>query len=194
MKKNLILLITTLMLILSACELTPTPTEESSEPTATFTPIPAQVDVAPEVEEVVPESTATPTFTPTPTPLTCAQLLAPENNAELPAEGKVTFSWTQVDDAALYSLNFIFPNELTLSFDTTETSKNRYMEAFSMHPAYSQGGEHQWNVTTLNAAGEEICQSDFFTFTKPVLGSPPQSDGNDGDGDDDEKPPITPGE
>ena len=182
MKIKLILLITTLTLILSACEFPP-------DAALTETPIPkpaaepAQVETAPEVEEVAPEPTAT--FTPEPEIVVveekqnCLDLLIPLDKADLPAEGKVVFSWTTHDSAESYSLNFIFPDELTLSFDSTETTKNRYMEAFSMHPAYSQSGEHQWNVTALNADGEEICHSDFFTFTKAISGNVSQGNGGD---------------
>ncbi|MBT7188623.1 MAG: hypothetical protein HN916_00370 [Anaerolineae bacterium] len=191
MKRKLTLLITTLMLILSACEITPTPLPEPETE-------PAQVDAVPEAEEVVPEPTAT--FTPesaeNDTPAEeevaapeeteekteqCLELLTPLDKADLPAEGKVVFSWTAHDSAESYSLNFIFPDGLTLEFATNETTKNRYMDGFSMHPAYNQSGEHQWNVTALNAAGEEICQSDFFTFTKPQTPeNKPQGDGGCG--------------
>ena len=197
MKRKFILLITTLMLILSACEFPP-----DAAPTETPTPEPAaepaQVEIAPEVEEVAPEPTAT--FTPEPEVVVveekqvCLDLLTPLDKADLPADGKVVFSWTANEEAESYSLNFIFPDGLTLNFTTDETSKNRYMDGFSMHPAYSQSGEHQWNVTALNAAGEEICQSDFFTFTKPVVGSTSQDNGGGGDngdsGWDDDDGPI----
>jgi len=172
MNLKLILLSLTLLLGLVSCLPTPTPTEESSQPTATLTPESVQVEAASEAKKEEPAPTAT--FPPTPKPLNCIELLTPEDKTELPAEGKVTFSWTPVDEAALYSLNFIFPDGLALEFVTNETSKNRYMEAFSMHPAYTQGGKHQWNVSALNAAGKEICSSDIFTFTKP------QGDGGPG--------------
>jgi len=114
------------------------------------------------------------------------ELLTPLDLADLPPEGKVVFTWTAHPDAKSYSLNFIFPDGLELNFTTSETTKNRYMDGFSMHPAYNQSGEHQWNVSALNAAGAEICQSDFFTFTKPAYEvapkSPPQDNDNDGGG------------
>lgn len=173
MKSKLIILLA-LLLGLVSCLPMPTPTEESPQPTATSTPKSVQVEAAPEAKKEEPAPTAT--FTLIPEALSCIELLTPEDKTELPAEGKVTFSWTALDEAALYSLNFIFPDGLTLEFETNETTKNRYMEAFSMHPAYTQDGKHQWNVTALNAAGEEICISDIFVFTKP------QSDGDSGDG------------
>ncbi|MBT3190725.1 MAG: hypothetical protein HN736_04305 [Anaerolineae bacterium] len=190
MKRKLITLIIALMLILSACEFPPTsPPEEEAEslPTKTFTPEPepSQPDTAPEAEEIAEEPTAT--FTPTSVP--CVELLSPLDLADLPAEGKVIFSWTPLDDAETYSLNFIFPDGLTLRFETNKTTKNRYMDGFSMHPAYNQSGEHQWYVTALNAASEGLCQSDFFIFTKPVLGNAPQGDNDGSDGGLGEGPP-----
>ncbi|NQU31208.1 MAG: hypothetical protein HQ525_11125 [Anaerolineae bacterium] len=173
--KSKLILIPALLLGTLACGVstpTPAPSNDAAQedPTATFTPTNTETNTP----------TATPTFTPPPThtPLVCVQPLIPENGAELPAEGKVTFTWTALDEAELYILNFFFPDGLTLEFETTETSKNRYMEAFSMHPAYTQSGEHQWNVSALNAAGEEICSSDFFIFTKPQT----QSNGSNGGG------------
>ncbi|MBT3338722.1 MAG: hypothetical protein HN855_10660 [Anaerolineae bacterium] len=108
----------------------------------------------------------------------------PLDKADLPAEGKVVFSWTAHDSAESYLLNFIFPDGLTLEFTSDETTKNRYMDGFSMHPAYSQSGEHQWNVTALNAAGEELCQSDFFTFTKGVSDGVGEESSNNNKDDD----------
>ncbi len=194
MKSKLIVLTIILLMILSACEITPTPTpdqEAKPEPTKTFTPEPepAQADTAPEAQEPTPEPTAT--FTPTPIP--CVELLTPLDLADLPPAGKVVFSWETHPEADSYSLNFIFPDGLTLNFTTDETTMNRYMDGFSMHPAYNQSGEHQWNVTALNAAGEALCQSDFLTFTKAISEiapeSAPQGDGDGGGGaGDDEKP------
>lgn len=182
MKSKLTLLTLALLLGLSACEITPTPTE-SPQPTATFIPEPAQVDAAPE---------PTATFTPEPAASddkeapSCTDLLTPEDGAELGSSGPVTFSWQPVDEVALYQLYILFPTEVDLTFELTETSITRYLEAFSMHPAYHQGGEHQWNVTALNAEGETICNSDFFTFTKPDSASAPenapQGDGSNGEG------------
>ena len=178
MKSKLILILALLLGTLACGVSTPTPAPSNvaaqEEPTATFTPEPAKINAAPEVKDEEPASTAT--FTPEHPD--CVELLTPLDKVELPAEGKVTFTWTALDEAELYILNFIFPDGLALEFETAETSKNRYMEAFSMHPAYTQSGEHQWNVSALNAAGEEICSSDFFIFTKPQT----QSNGSNGGG------------
>jgi hypothetical protein len=112
-----------------------------------------------------PVATATPTEalteTPTATPLACVALLAPENGADLPVTGKVTFSWTAMDGAERYVLNFILPSGQTVSFETDQTSRNRYMEAFVA------GGEYQWQVAAHRADGREVCVSEVFVFDKP---------------------------
>ncbi|MBT3322514.1 MAG: hypothetical protein HN392_09550 [Anaerolineae bacterium] len=192
--KSKLIIIFILLLSLSACKITPTPVlsgdeEPTDEPkaTETFTPEPAQV------EEKTPEPTET--FTPEPvvdeleeTP-SCTQLLTPEDGAELPSSGQVTFSWQPVEGAALYQLYILFPTEVDLTFELAETSITRYTESFSMHPAYHQGGEHQWNVTALNAEGEIICSSDFLTFRKPdSISTPENRSQGDGGGDGGEDP------
>ena len=114
----------------------------------------------PEIEE---EPEPTPTFTPTPEPLICAQPLTPEDGAELPYEGKVIFSWSEMEGSTEYILEIRLPSGNIVSFESDTTEIARYTEAFE------QGGEYQWIVTALNATGEEFCESTIFTFTKPQL-------------------------
>jgi hypothetical protein len=198
MKSKFILLATILVLLLSACEITPTPTpapdsstgseqapanDPAPQPTATFTPEPEESTET----ESGPESSEAETSEETEdVEEHCITLLEPLDLADLPAQGKVVFTWTAHPDAETYSLNFIFPDGLELNFTTDETTLNRYMDGFSMHPAYNQSGEHQWNVSALNTAGEELCQSDFFTFTKPLSdGASEENSNNGGNGDGD---------
>ena len=108
-----------------------------------------------------PVATVTPTAAPTETALACVVLLAPENGADLPVTGKVTFSWTPTDGAEGYVLNFILPSGQTVSFETDQTTRNRYMEAFVA------GGEYQWQVVAYSADGSELCVSEVFVFDKP---------------------------
>ncbi len=68
-----------------------------------------------------------------------------------------------MDDAANYLLSILLPWGNIVIFESEETEIARYMKAFR------QGGEYQWYVTALNAEGEVICSSHFFTFTKPAL-------------------------
>jgi len=90
------------------------------------------------------------------------ELLYPENAVEVPAVGKVTFEWTALEGADVYLLTFTLPPDDEVIFETDGTTRDRYMEAFGM------AGEFEWNVSALNADGLELCQSDFFTFTKPL--------------------------
>jgi hypothetical protein len=118
---------------------------------------------------------ATPTDIPTEPPLTCVTLLAPVNGADLPLTGKVTFSWTPLNEAGTYVLNIILPSGETLSFETDQTFRDRYMEAFVA------GGKYQWQVIAQGADGSDICVSEVSTFDKPAY-EKPKGGGNDGNG------------
>ncbi|MCP4138883.1 MAG: hypothetical protein GY755_01075 [Chloroflexi bacterium] len=138
----------------------------------------------PEVKEEEPEPT--PTFTPEPILSEdegCSQLLTPEDGAELPYIGKVIFSWTKLEDATKYILTITMPSGNIVTFESDKTEIARYMEAFE------QGGEYQWSIIVLNAAGEEICESTLFSLTKPQL--PENKSQGDGTGAGEEKPPTT---
>ncbi len=198
MKSKFIVLTITLMLTLSACEITPTPGSSTGSGQAPEIEEPTPEVVESEPEEVAPETEEEPAETSEASTEAeeeeleehCLDLLEPLDLADLPPEGKVVFTWTAHPDAESYSLNFVFPDGLELNFTTNETTLNRYMDGFSMHPAYTQSGEHQWNVSALNAAGEELCQSDFFTFTKPATGtSQKNNDSGGGDSSSEECPP-----
>jgi hypothetical protein len=119
----------------------------------------------------VPVAIESPTVTPTETPLACATLLTPENGANLPVTGKVTFSWAPMDGTASYLLNFILPSGQTVSFETEQTSRDRFMEAFI------SGGEYQWQVIAEGTDGNEICVSEVFTFDKPAYEQPQKPEG-----------------
>ncbi len=170
--------------LLSSCA-PATPTQESevvndvvTEAPATEAPI-AQKPIV--TEE--PVSTESPTEAPTESPLACVTLLAPVNGAEIPPVGKVTFSWTAMDEAGKYVLNIILPSGEIVLFETDQTFRDRYMEAFVA------GGEYQWNVIAQSLDGSEICVSEVATFDKPAY-EIPNSDGSDGgDGGEEEPPP-----
>lgn len=156
MKPRWILLATLLLAACGPATTTPTPTPTpTASPTATST------------NTVTPTATATLTPTATltlkATQLLCVDLLAPENGAELPAGGKVTFAWTGLDGAETYLLTFTLPSGVTATFETGGTTRDRYMEAFS------PGGEYHWNVTALAADGSQMCSSVFLP--SPSLGT-----------------------
>lgn len=164
-----------LALLLSAClPVTPTPMEEATEESAT-----TEEAVATEERTVTEEPAATEALTEP--PLRCVELLAPLNLADLPALGKVTFEWSALEGADSYLLIFTLSSGESVAFETDGTTRERYMEAFP------QGGAYQWNVAALDAEGETLCDSDFFTFAKPVSVTVPENVPQAGDGEAQEK-------
>ena len=111
---------------------------------------------------LIPLATEEPVLSEVEGPLACVELLAPLDLAKLPAVGKVTFEWSEIEGADTYNLNFTLPSGDIVTFETDGTTRDRYMEGFGM------AGEFEWNVTALNN-GEGICRSDFFTFSKLLM-------------------------
>lgn len=89
------------------------------------------------------------------------KLVAPPAGASLEHQGMVKFEWEPQAGAQKYVLTFITSNGNTVSFETTETSIEKYIEIFPSE------GEYQWNVTAYGADGAQLCQSDTAGFTKP---------------------------
>jgi hypothetical protein len=71
-----------------------------------------------------------------------------------------------------YVLNIILPSGTTISFETKETFRDQYMEAFST------GGSYQWSVTAIGQDRKrtEICSSALSTFSKQASAPPPQAE------------------
>jgi len=138
----------------------PSPEMVSGAWTPTSSPSPT---ASPTLSPEAPTSTATPlpTLTLTVTPLVCFQLISPQDGAELPNKGGVTFSWGEQAGAANYILTFTFPNGLPVTFESQKSEHTRYMESLIM------GGTYTWQVTALDAAGETICSARPYAFTKP---------------------------
>lgn len=96
----------------------------------------------------------------------CFKLLEPPGDSALPNLGAVNFEWEAQQGADKYVLTFTYPNGTTYSFETTNTSMERYIESLP------DAGSYQWEVTAYGADGQVICQAQAFTFSKP--GSQPQ--------------------
>jgi hypothetical protein len=140
------------------------------------------VTEAPVIQESVvteePVATEPPTEAPpTEPPLACVTLLTPVNGVNIPPVGKVTFSWTSMGEAGSYVLNIILPSGETVSFETDQTFRDRYMEAFVA------GGEYQWQVIAQDTDGSEICVSEVASFDKPVYKNSKNDGGGDGSGE-----------
>lgn len=137
----------------------------STPTTASFT----ETAIAPELGSTLePNATASLTQVPSTTPPSCVSLLTPPNGVEIPAIGKVTFSWNSLPEAMFYVLIIVLPSGATASFDTKVTFRGQYMEAF---PA---GGQYQWKVIAQDRKRNEICSSELATFSKPASNLPNQ--------------------
>ena len=175
MNTKTILVIIGIFLLLTSCA-PATPTSAPTDPPAQMTEPPTEPATQEPVVTESPVATEPPTEAPTEPPLTCVTLLTPENGADLPPTGKVTFSWTPMDEADSYNLNIILPLGETVTFETDQTFRDRYMEAFVA------GGEYKWQVTAQGADGKEICISETFAFDKPENPRPTGGGGSGADG------------
>jgi hypothetical protein len=167
-----------ILFLLTACEVaTQTQISEVLATSEVSTEAPAtQEPVATEAPTAAELLTEPPTEIPTEPPLTCVTLLTPENGADIPSVGKVTFSWTPLDEAGSYILNIILPSGEMVLFETDQATHDRYMEAFVA------GGEYQWQVIAQGPDGSEICVSEVATFDKPEYQKPKTGGGDAGGG------------
>ena len=171
MKTNVVIVVI-IPILLASC--TPRiPTQEIEVTNYVPTEV-AVTEVAMTQELVVTEeliATEAPTEVPSKTPLSCLTLLTPPNGTEIPAIGKVTFTWNPMNEATFYVLTIILPSGETVSFDTKQTFRGQYMEAFSA------GGQYQWRVIAQDRKRNEICSSDLATFSKSTYYQPqPRND------------------
>lgn len=122
---------------------------------------------------VEPTETSTPTSTPQPTPTlqqvlppgdsssACFRIIQPEEGANLPQIGQVTFEWEEQSGAQKYLVTFIDEFGRRATIQTTETSTTNFIEIFP------NGGQYNWFVTAYSADGSEICSTAESTFSKP---------------------------
>lgn len=139
---------------------------------STFTATPSKTNTPTPTQTNTPTATATQTSTPTEIP--CFHLLSPENKAKLPTIGKVTFSWEAMQGATIYKLEIILPSNQSVIFETDKTSRDQYLEAFSM------GGKYQWKVSAFDINSTVICIAEPFVFEKNAY-TPPQNNGGGND-------------
>lgn len=119
-----------------------------------------------------PTATETPANTPTAEPTivsvlpsgdnsTACKTINPPAGASLEHLGKVKFEWEPQQGAKRYVVTFTTSNGTIVTFETTETSIEKYIEIF---PA---AGDYKWDVTAYGENEEELCQSETITFDKP---------------------------
>jgi uncharacterized membrane protein YgcG len=89
----------------------------------------------------------------------------PKPGSSFKALGRVTFSWSTFPGAASYLLVFISPTGKMITFATTKTSIDRYVESLPW------GGTFTWYVVALDGKGKPIGFSGTSTFDKPELPS-----------------------
>ncbi len=87
--------------------------------------------------------------------------IEPVEGASLEFMGKVKFEWEPQPNAKRYVVTFITSNGNTVSFETTETSIEKYIEIFPSE------GDYKWGVAAYGEDGTQLCKSDDVTFTKP---------------------------
>lgn len=175
MKINTLLLVIIAIVLTSCTSGMPAQKIEVTEALPTETVV-AEVTMT-QTEVVItrePTATETPTKTPSITPSGCVTLLTPADNVEIPAVGKATFSWDPVNRGTFYVLHIVLPSGTTVSFETKETFREQFMEAF---PA---GGKYQWKVIVQDRKKGEICSSEFATFSKSVYYPPKQTSNKKG--------------
>jgi hypothetical protein len=172
MKSKVAILVFISLLLFSCAPATPTQEDEVVEI--------ATEEIVTEAPVSQPITTEEPILTeePTETPIACVTLLTPVNGVEIPPVGKVTFSWTAMNEAGKYVLNIILPSGDIVPFETDQTFIDRYMEAFVT------GGDYQWQVVAQGSDGSEFCVSEVAIFDKPAYQQPKNnSGGNNSDGD-----------
>lgn len=160
MKNKHHFLLVSLLLLGGACSSLPPATQLQAAKTEI--PVTGTARGAPSEASVPASATPAPTIkTLVPTSNTCFELLTPESNAEIPAVGKISFTWQALPNAARYLLEITLPNESIASFRTGDTKISRYAESTAM------GGIYQWKVTAFNAADEILCTAGPSSYSKP---------------------------
>jgi len=175
MKTNIVIVVL-LAILLPSC--TPgMPTQEIEVTKNVPTEVSFTEVVMTQAPVVTQEPTATamdmPTEAPTKIPPSCLTLLTPLDGAEIPAIGKITFSWSPLNEATFYALNIMLPSGEIVSFETEQTFRDQYMEVFSA------GGAYQWRVIAQDRKRKEICSSELATFNKPASKQPNQPKNDD---------------
>jgi hypothetical protein len=132
------------------------------------------LDANPEARDLFNQAMATLTAMPTateaeapasqatePPAASCFKLLEPTDGANLPFQGKVDFTWESQPGADKYIISFVDDKGKTVSFVTSGTDFEQYIENLPKEGTYS------WNVSAVGADGKEICKAEGSKFSKP---------------------------
>jgi hypothetical protein len=92
---------------------------------------------------------------------TCFELTFPEDGAELPETGPITFTWQEQPGRYKFVITLTKP-------DGSEFSKIVWTNSYTLEAeALPLGGAYQWQVTAYDSNIRPICTSGPRTFTKP---------------------------
>jgi hypothetical protein len=131
------------------------------QPSATLPPTP--IPPTPTEAVVMPAAdteTPAPAATDTPEP-SCLRLLEPENGVSLRSIGRLNFVWEPLSGAAKYLLVITPPDyHFKQIFESEQPGLNRWLDTIPW------AGEYSWQVSALDADGQEICVSRASTFNK----------------------------
>jgi hypothetical protein len=118
----------------------------------------------------------------------CSNIIQPGEGSSLPTQGKIKFEWSAQPGAAKYIVKFTGADGKTISFETSNTNIQQYIESFM-----PDAGPVSWSVTPLDANGNPICTSETSTFDKPDSNwnRPNGDDGSGGDPVKDKDPYCT---
>jgi hypothetical protein len=76
--------------------------------------------------------------------------------------GRVTFAWEESTGASYYLFKLDFPNGSVQEF----TTENAF---FDLYPtAIPLGGEYQWQVIAMDEDDQEMCRTEYWSFSKPA--------------------------
>ena len=107
----------------------------------------------------------------------CFNLIQPAAGSSLPHQGKVRFEWEPQPNAQKYIVSFTNSNGGITSFETTETTIEKFIEGFMPN-----AGEYSWIITAYGADGNAVCSTKEASFSKPdSFPEPPIKE---------EKPPV----
>lgn len=162
MRTQSILVFLAVMLLIAACSAPPATSPSPLPPkppivvsgSGSDTPSQEAGAATPTLQAIVSGSTA------------CFDLLAPENNAQVPAIGPINFAWQPLQNAARYTVEIKLPNGATLPFETSDTKLRRYAESTAL------GGTYEWQVSAYDASGGTLCTAGPLSYFKPELSKP----------------------
>jgi len=92
----------------------------------------------------------------------CLNVIEPVAGSSLPFQGKVKFQWEPKPGAQKYTVTFKNANGTLATFETTDTTLEKYVEAF-----VPKSGDYSWEITAYGEDGTAVCTTPGTIFSKP---------------------------